>query len=43
VIWFERQVYVQTVLGAAGGPDLDAYLARRLSVTAAPGSHGAPA
>jgi hypothetical protein len=31
VIWFERQAYVETVLGAPGAPELSAYLARRLT------------
>lgn len=32
VFWFERNAWVEEVLAAAGGPDLDAYFRRRLSV-----------
>jgi hypothetical protein len=31
VFWFERNAWVEEVLGAAGQPDLDAYFRRRLS------------
>ena len=34
VIWFEREAYVETVLGGAHGADVDAYLARRLRIDA---------
>jgi len=30
VIWFEREAYVETVLSPPAGPDVEAYLARRL-------------
>jgi len=33
VIWFERQAYVETVLSPLAGPDIEAYLAKRLEVT----------
>jgi hypothetical protein len=30
LIWYERQAWVETVLANPAGPDLDAYLARRM-------------